>query len=88
MIAPCSVNTHGSVEEDFNREVVTVCDHLVALGGRQSESKVVGKPVHVSLDRLVQRFRRDGVDLSQVGIEQHLKAANRQDARFHSAIGQ
>src|SRR5262245_34296996 len=70
----------GRVAE--TEEVVTVCDHLFLLTGRQTEAEVVRESTCIPPDRLVQGLRGNSVKTSKIGVHDHPLAADRENDRI------
>jgi hypothetical protein len=62
--------------------VVTNCDHLIPLCGRQPKGEVDGKPFPVALHRLIQCFGGHPVQLGQVRVQDHPFPAEQEEAPF------
>ena len=69
-------------------EVVTSCDHLGSFGFGQPESKIWREASRITANSLIESLGRNSVDRSQVGIQQHLLAADRQDPRIDRRRGE
>jgi hypothetical protein len=61
-------------------EVVTICDHLIPLPARELKNEIEGKPLVIALHLLVELFRRNPIELSQVCINQDFVAPDYENA--------
>jgi hypothetical protein len=57
-------------------EVVTICDHLVALRASQLEHEVAWEALSIPFDLLIELLRGDAVEGSKICVDQGLMAAD------------
>jgi hypothetical protein len=61
-------------------EVITICDHLVALSAGQAKGKLGRKSPRISPDGLVEDAGLDAVDNCQIRIDDYPMTANGKNA--------
>src|SRR5689334_15685390 len=74
MMTPCLVKAMG--------EVVTMCDQLEPFLFSESKDEIAGETIRIPLNSLVQGFCRHVIQCSEVGIDNNLVVANREDHGF------
>lgn len=72
--------------------MVTTCDHLRLLAGRELKHEVPRKPLRIALDGLIERLGRHPVEHGQIGIDDDLVLAHDEDAaldarQHHGCLG-
>src|SRR5258706_10179567 len=68
-------------------KVVTICDHLGFFAIGEKESEIVRETIDIALYSLVQRLRRNAINLSHVGIQDNSLVPNCKDALFERYPG-
>ena len=60
-------------------EVVTICNHLVALGATELEHKILRESLRVAFDLLIQALGGHAVKRREIGVEHDLLVADDQN---------